>query len=207
MTDSHTIKTIEEVVELVGEVLPTTQAKIVQDLGKIEREFISRCPFVVMSTSGADGVCTVSPKGDAPGFVQVADDRTLLLPERPGNRLIMGYRNLLQNPQIGLLFVIPGSPDTLRVEGRAELTRDPAVLESMAVKCKPALLAIRVSVERCFFHCAKAFIRSKLWQPESWPERFPFSWGEWSKERFGVDDTHAEQVDAAIDADYATNLY
>ncbi|MBW2244001.1 MAG: pyridoxamine 5'-phosphate oxidase family protein, partial [Deltaproteobacteria bacterium] len=133
--------------------------------------FIERSPFLVLSTSNKDGLLDASPKGDGPGFVLVESDRSLVIPDRPGNGLAMGHLNVLENPRVGLLFLIPGTNETLRVNGCAELTRNPALLERLAARGKPAVLAIRVEIEECFFHCGKAFIRSNLWQPEQWGER------------------------------------
>jgi PPOX class probable FMN-dependent enzyme len=134
------------------------------------RAFIEHAPFLLVATANAAGECDVSPKGDAPGFVRVVDERHLLIPDRPGNKRYDGMTNVLANPHVGLIFLIPGREDTLRVNGRACITRDPAILESFAVNGRPALLAIGVEVEQCFMHCAKAFKRSALWQPDRWPD-------------------------------------
>ena len=133
--------------------------------------FIERCPFLVLSTSDRSGRVDASPKGDAPGFLSVVDEKTLLIPDRPGNRLAYGHLNVLENPQVGLLLVIPNTSETLRINGKAELSADPELLESLAARGKPAVLAIRVTVEECFFHCGKAFIRSGLWKPDEWGAR------------------------------------
>ena len=135
------------------------------------RAFIAHSPFLLMATAGADGHCDVSPKGDAPGFVQVLDERRLAIPERPGNRRLDGMQNLLTNPHVGLIFLVPGRDETLRVNGRAWITRDPAILQRSAVQDKVPLLAIGVEVEQCFFHCAKAMLRSHLWAHDRWPAR------------------------------------
>ena len=141
------------------------------------RAFIAEAPFLVMSTSDGDGRTDASPKGDAPGFVLVEDDRTLVIPERQGNTLAFGLTNILANPLVGLLFVIPGTTETLRVNGRAELAVDPELLERLAARGKPAVLGMRVHVEQVFFHCAKAFIRSQLWKQETWPPKRQISFG------------------------------
>jgi PPOX class probable FMN-dependent enzyme len=133
------------------------------------RAFIHLSPLVVLATADADGRCDVSPKGDAPGFVQVLDDHRLVVPDRPGNRRIDNMLNILSNPHVGLLFLVPGRDDTLRVNGRASITRDPAILARCAAQGKTPVLAIGVDVEQCYFHCAKAFLRSRLWQPDAWP--------------------------------------
>jgi uncharacterized protein len=133
------------------------------------RSFIARSPFLMMATSGVDGTCDVSPKGDAPGFVLVLDDHRLVIPDRPGNKRFDGMKNLLTNPHIGLIFLVPGREETLRINGRAWITRDPELLARTEAHGKTPQLAIGVEVEQCFLHCAKAFLRSKLWTQTEWP--------------------------------------
>jgi PPOX class probable FMN-dependent enzyme len=135
-----------------------------------DREWISLSPFIVVSTSDADGNCDTSPKGDPAGFVKVLDDTTIAIPERPGNRRADGYLNILSNPHIGVLFMIPGRGETLRVNGRARLIRDAPYFDDMVVKGHRPILAIEVDIEQIFLHCAKAFLRSNLWKPERWEE-------------------------------------
>jgi uncharacterized protein len=134
------------------------------------RDFIAHAPFVLIATSGADGTCDVSPKGDAPGFVRVLDERHLAIPDRPGNKRLDGMRNILGNPHVGLIFLIPGRRETLRVNGRACITQNQDLLGSLIAMGKRPLLAIGVEVEEVYLHCAKAFIRSSLWQPDRWPK-------------------------------------
>jgi PPOX class probable FMN-dependent enzyme len=202
----HTIRTVEELRAVVGEPNPLTPVKILDALDGAMREFVARSPFLVLSTADAEGRQEASPKGDAPGFVQLEDERTLLVPERKGNRLVMGLRNVLANGHVGLLLMIPGTPETLRVNGTAELTRDPDLCARLATRGQPALLVIRVRVEECFFHCAKAFLRSSLWQPATWPERQRISFGKMLAGKIGGDDQLASTIDAAIEEDYRTNL-
>jgi PPOX class probable FMN-dependent enzyme len=133
------------------------------------RAFIGFSPFVLVATSDNDGRCDVSPKGDAPGFVKVLGDHRLVIPDRPGNRRLDGMRNVLTNPRIGLIFLVPGRQETLRVNGRACITRDPALLELCVAQGKRPALAIGVEVEECFMHCAKAFLRARLWTADTWP--------------------------------------
>ena len=134
------------------------------------REFIAHAPFLVMGTAGADGRCDVSPKGDAPGFVQVLDEHHLVIPDRLGNNRLDGMCNVVENGHVGLIFFIPGREDTLRVNGRATIARDEALLDRLAVGGKRPVTALVVEVEQCFLHCARAFKRSGLWQPERWPD-------------------------------------
>jgi uncharacterized protein len=138
---------------------------------KPAKEFIRHSPFLLLATSDGSGRCDVSPKGDAPGFVRVLDSRNLVIPDRPGNKRLDGLRNLLENPHVGLIFLIPGREETLRVNGRASIVRDEDILESVAARGKRPLVAIAVEVEECFLHCPKAFRRSQLWEPEAWPDR------------------------------------
>lgn len=204
--DEHAIRTPEKLREVVGQGLPGLELKNQAQLDEFAVDFIARSPFLVLSTCDADGKLDASPKGDAAGFVLVEDEHTVVVPDRPGNKLVYGHQNILSNPKVGLLFLIPGTPETLRVNGSAELTTDPALLERLAARGKPAVLAIRVHVEECFFHCAKAFIRSKLWESGSWPERYKVSFGRMLAKRSGGGERAAEAVDRAVDADYRDNL-
>ncbi len=135
------------------------------------RDFIARSPFLLLATSSASGRCDVSPKGDAPGFVRVLDEHHLAIPDRIGNKRLDGMRNILENPHVGLIFLIPGREETLRVNGRAWIVRDEELLTTLSAQGKLPQLAIGVEIEECFFHCPKAFRRSKLWEPASWPDR------------------------------------
>jgi PPOX class probable FMN-dependent enzyme len=135
------------------------------------RTIIAASPFVLLSTSNADGRCDVTPRGDGPGFVLVIDDTTLVIPDRPGNRRIDSMLNIIENPHAGLLFLVPGMDETLRVNGRARITNEARLLEQMTVKGKRPQVGIIVEVEEVFFHCARAFRRAKLWEVDSWPDR------------------------------------
>ncbi|MCW5771790.1 MAG: pyridoxamine 5'-phosphate oxidase family protein [Rhodospirillaceae bacterium] len=141
------------------------QKKRVARLDKHCRDFIALSPFVMLGTADAEGHVDVSPRGDPPGFVKVLDDTTLLMPDRPGNNLIDSLSNIVANPQVGLLFLIPGFDDTLRVNGAATLTDDPALLAMLAIDGRPPKLAIRVAVREAFLHCARSFRRARLWEP------------------------------------------
>ncbi len=165
-----TITSEEELRALVGEPSERAVKKQMDRLDDHCRAIIGRAPFMLLGTSDAAGRCDVSPKGDLPGFVQVLDDRTLLIPDRPGNRRVDSLRNILENPHVGLLFVVPGKEETLRVNGRATIVRDEELLARLAVDGKPPKLAIGVEVEEAYAHCAKAFRRSGLWEKERWPE-------------------------------------
>ena len=153
--------------------LPTdlVQAKKRDRLDHLTRQFVERSPFVLLATSAPDGTCDVSPRGDPPGFVRVLDERTLLLPERPGNRLADSLRNVLGNAHVGLLFVIPGIGDTLRVNGRASLVSDEELLAASAVEGKAPALGVLIEVDEVFTHCSKAFLRASLWDPSRYVDR------------------------------------
>ena len=139
-------------------------------LDEHSRAFIARAPFVLLATSSAAGRCDVSPKGDAPGFVLALDDTHLVVPDRVGNNRIDGLTNIVENPHVGMIFLIPGREDTLRVNGRACIVRDGEILARLEVQGKRPKVAIGVEVEECFLHCAKAFKRSGLWERERWPD-------------------------------------
>ena len=156
---------------LIGEPSALVQSKIADRLNDLTRQFIERSPFLCLATSAADGSCDVSPKGDPAGFVRILDDHTLLLPDRPGNRLADSLRNVLENPHVALLFVIPGVTDTFRVNGKAEIVTDPELLELCAVEGKAPTLAMRIEIEQAYTHCSKAFLRSNLWDPERFVDR------------------------------------
>lgn len=163
------IDSVEALVGLLGEPAPRARDKGRPALLDVDRRWLAASPFCMMATAAADGTCDASPKGDPAGrLVHVLDDRTIVLAERPGNRRADGYRNILTNPHIGLTFFIPGRGDTLRINGRARLVAEAPFFAEMVVKGHRPLLAIVVDVEEVFFHCAKAFMRSGLWKPETW---------------------------------------
>lgn len=156
---------------LIGEPTAIVRSKLGDRLTPANRPFIEKSPFVCLATTDAQGRCDVSPRGDPPGFVRILDDRTLLLPERPGNRLADSLRNVLANPRVGLLFVIPGVGDSLRVNGRACLTTDAALLAPCAVEGKQPKLGILIDIEEAYTQCSKAFLRSHLWDPARFVDR------------------------------------
>ena len=168
MNDTYTITDESQLDAIIGEPMDFVRVKIASHLDEVMKAFIARSPLIFVSTIDTHGHVDVSPKGDPGGFVQVDDRGNLLIPERPGNKLSFGFRNILRNGQIGLIFVVPNQRETLRVKGLASLHNDPDLLNLMRVNDKPALLYTCVEVRECFFHCGKALIRSKLWQPEFW---------------------------------------
>jgi uncharacterized protein len=163
------ITTVEQLEAIVGQPTGLAVTKERDALTDIDRAWLAATPFCVLATSDAEGRCDASPKGDPAGrLVHVIDDRTIALAERPGNRRVDGYRNVLANPHVGLTFLIPGRGDTLRINGRARLVDEATYLDAMAVRGKRPILALEVEIETVFFHCAKAFLRSGLWDPDSW---------------------------------------
>ena len=167
----ETITTEAELRDVIGSSTPVVQSKISGRLNDLTRQFVERSPFMLLATSSPDGSCDVSPRGDPAGFVRILDEETLLVPERPGNKLADSLRNVLATPHVGLLFLVPGVGDTLRVNGRAVLTTDASLLEPLAVEGKTPKLGLLVEIDEVFTHCSKAFIRSDLWNPERHIER------------------------------------
>jgi uncharacterized protein len=157
--------------DLIGEPLPLVCAKITAQLTPLTRLFVERSPFVCVATSNGRAQCDVSPRGDPAGFVRILDDATLLVPERPGNRIADSLRNILVNPRVGLLFMIPGVTDTFRVNGRATLTTDADLLAPCEVEGKLPKLGILVDIEEAYTQCSKAFLRSQLWDPANFVDR------------------------------------
>jgi uncharacterized protein len=161
----------EELRNLLGSPSLRGQNKVISTIDEHCREFIGKSPFLVLATSDAQGNCDSSPRGDAPGFVYVLDDHYLIIPDRPGNKRVDSMFNILANPRVGLLFLIPGMDETLRINGEATIIRDEIILGKMAINGKAPLLGIAVKVEQCFMHCGKAFKRSGLWEPDRWPAK------------------------------------
>lgn len=156
---------------LLGEPTPVVRSKLSDRLNELTRQFVERSPFLCLATSAPDGTCDVSPRGDPSGFVRILDEKTLLLPERPGNRLADSLGNILRNPHVALLFVIPGIGDTFRVNGRATIVTDPELLAPCAVEGKTPRLGLRIEIEEAYTHCSKAVLRASLWDPDRYAAR------------------------------------
>jgi uncharacterized protein len=168
------ITSVDELVALIGVPLPRVANKVRHELHELDREWLAASPFCLVATSDETGACDVSPKGDPPGqLAYVIDDNTIALAERPGNRRADGYKNVLGNPHVGLIFLIPGRGDTLRINGRARLVSDAPFFDDMIIKGNRPILAVVVDIEEIFHHCAKAFLRSQLWRPETWGDPVP----------------------------------
>lgn len=175
VTELVEITSGDELTELLGgDPVKRVAEKVRPNLHELDRTWLAQSPLCLVATSDADGRCDVSPKGDPRGFALVVDDTTIVLPERPGNRRADGFRNVLANPHVGLIFLIPGRGDTLRINGRATLVRDAPFFDDLIVKGHRPKVAMVVHIEEVFYHCPKAFMRSELWRPESWtPEAAP----------------------------------
>ncbi len=201
------IEDIGDIREIYGEPSERAVKKQLAKLEKHSRAFIAMSPFVVLSTCDAEGRCDASPKGDAPGFVTVLDDETLLIPDRLGNNRVDSISNILQHPRIGLLFLVPGIRETLRVNGRAQITVDPTLLEACGVNGKPPRSGILVTADEVYFHCGKALIRSDLWNPEKHVPRKDFpSLGVVIAEQIGQT-VESGEAERATEESYRTRLY
>ncbi len=166
---SHVITTTEDLRRLVPPPRPAQQTKVLSTLDTHCRKWIERSPFVVVSSVDSNGRMDLSPKGDPPGFVRILDDKTLAIPDRPGNRRLDTFHNVLEQPQVGLMFVVPERGEVLRVAGTGRIVTDPDLLETMTVRGRLPLLALVVEIGEVMFHCGKSIIRSKLWSPKDWP--------------------------------------
>jgi PPOX class probable FMN-dependent enzyme len=201
------IEDITEIRELYGEPMERAVKKQLPRLEKHSRAFIALSPFLVMATTDPSGRCDASPKGDAPGFVQVLDDETLLIPDRLGNNRIDTISNLLTSPGVGLIFFVPGLRETLRVNGRASITTDPALLEPCIVQGKLPRSGILVRADEVYFHSGKALIRSDLWKPEKQTKQSDFpSLGRIIAEQIG-DGRSIEDAERSTAESYRTRLY
>ena len=202
--DGFTIRTEEQLGEIYGEISAGAVGKQTDYVTAPGRDFIAAAPFLILATASKDGI-DCSPKGDAPGFVQLLDDRTLLIPDRPGNNRIDGMKNIIANPKVGVIFMIPGANDTYRVNGSARISVDPDLLARFEVRGKPPRAVMVVAVEEAFNHCPKAFVRAKMWQSgtDGKPEGVP-TLGRFAAFKNGVDgdDAYVEKYDA----DYATKM-
>jgi len=200
------LTTIAELEALYGPPHERALRKEIRYVNDAYRRFIELSPFVVLSTAGPDGL-DCSPRGDAPGFVRIVDERTLALPDRPGNNRVDSLRNVVANPHVALLFIVPGVGETLRVNGRARIDNDPALLEAFAVDGKLPRSVLMIDVDAVYFHCSKAMVRSKLWEPQRYadPSQLP-SAGEMLR-RVSGDTFDAHAYDAALPERIQNTLY
>ena len=203
----HVVSTEAELRAAIGEPKQMVKDKVIGALDAHCRQFIAKSPFLIVASSDAAGRQDVSPKGDAAGFVTVLDDHTFVIPERLGNKLAFTFRNILANPHVGVLFLVPGNGETLRVNGRAQIVRDPELMERMAVRGKAPQFGLVVTAEEVFLHCAKCIIRSDLWNPESWPDLTGFpTYAETIKAQRHPRES-VEEIQRILDDSYETELY
>lgn len=208
MNDNYQITSVQQLEDTLGVPLEFIAQKVRNSLDAGMLDFIQRSPLVFLSTMDSAGRMDVSPKGDTPGFVKATDTGKLLLPDRPGNKLAYGFRNILNNSHIGMIFIVPHLRETLRVKGTATLSNDPALLEQLAAQGKPATLCTTIDVSECFFHCGKAMIRSKLWQPEHWQQpgvKSPMVNA--MVKQFDADESAYSDIETALEDNYRDELY
>ena len=201
------LNSIDDLRKIIAEPRPTTFKKILDALDEQSIEFLKRCPFALIGTTTADGTVEVSPKGDEPGFIRVEDEKTLLIPERVGNNLAFGLSNVIATGKIGLLALVPATGETLRISGTAEVFDDPELVKSLSSLGKPALLATRVHIKHCFFHCARSILRSNLWKPEAWPAPGRISFGKIIAPRIDAGQELADKIDASVAGSYKDRLW
>jgi uncharacterized protein len=202
------VATEAELREVMGEPGAVAVGKQLDRLDGYCRDFVALSPFVLVGTFDSSGGSDVSPRGGTPGFVAVLDEGTLAIPERPGNRRVDSLLNIQETGSVGLLFVVPGFEETLRVNGRAWVVRDADVLERMPARGKRPPVAIGVEVEECFLHCAKAFKRAELWRTDGWPERAALpSLGRMLRDQGAAPGASAEELEGRIEESYAKQLY
>ena len=195
-----------ELLELVGAPVRRIAEKVRPTLHPIDREWLAASPFCLVATAAADGTCDVSPKGDPAGLAHVLDERTIALPDRPGNRRVDGFGNILENPHVGLIFLVPGRNDTLRINGSARIVREAPFFDELVVDGHRPTLALVLDVEEVFYHCSKAFLRASLWDHASWtPSAVP------SRVRIAQTierpDATVEELEAYYGSGYAERLY
>jgi len=201
----HVIQNEAELRDILGYAGKVAQNKVLSEIDEICRTFIGKSPFVLLGSTDADGNMDVSPKGDPAGFVQVMDSKTLLIPDRPGNQRGDTLSNILQNPHIGLLFLVPGRRDTLRINGTAQIVRDDDVRERFVMQGKVPMFVIAVTVKEVFFHCTKCVVRSGLWSSQHEPDGL-VSFGETIVKHAKLDISVAE-ADAMVVEEEQTELY
>ncbi len=207
-TESFDVRSVAELRAVVGEPLPRVITKEMSALDERATAFIESAPFLVMATGAGDGSSDASPKGGPPGFVRVLDERRLAIPEFPGNRRLDGVQNLVERPGIGLLFVVPGITETLRVNGIARLTRDPELCALCAVDGRSPWFVLEVDVRQVFSHCGKAFLRSGLWNPDAWADPATVvSPSRTIAERAIEEDRPEQDVRRDVDEAYRPGLY
>lgn len=200
------ISTAEQVKQIIGEPLPVSIKKIYDHLNPRMVEFINASPLLILSTIDEHGFPTASPKGDHAGFVKVSSINELLIPERKGNRLAFSLRNIVNNPKVALLFMVPGTTESLRIHGTCELINNAQINDELASPTQKALLALKVTVSNAYFHCGKALLRSQTWQPETWREKIKVSFGTEIAENLPLGELNVEEFDQGVAGRYVSDL-
>lgn len=204
---SDVVSNAAELRAIVGDIYPAAVTKVIDHLDAFCIGFIEKSPFFVIGSGGGERDVDVSPKGDPAGFVKVLDAKTLAIPDRPGNARMDTFLNVLENPKVSIIFLVPGRKDTLRVGGTAQIVRDEALRRSMAEQGKVPDFAMVVHVDRALFHCAKCMVRSSLWDPKGWPDKTGMpSLGAALAAHCNLNET-PEEVDAELEADEREGLY
>ena len=201
------LNSVADLRRIIAEPRTATRSKILEALDEQSIEFLKRCPFALIGTTTEDGTIEVSPKGDEPGFIRVEDPKTLLIPERVGNNLAFGLSNIIATGKIGLLALVPATGETLRLSGTAEVFDDPELVQSLSSLGKPALLATRVHIKHCYFHCARSVLRANLWKPEAWPAPGRISFGKIIAPRVDAGQDFADKIDASVAGSYKDRLW
>jgi uncharacterized protein len=194
-----TPRTAEDLCERFGPPEDLTVKHKLPYLDEAAVRFIAQCPFVIVATADAQGRCDASPKGDPPGFLHIADERTLYLPDRSGNKMFQSMTNIMQNPHVGMILIIPGEEWTMRINGQARVVDDPPLLERLSARGRPAQLAIEIKVEECFFHCPRSFKRAQLWNSERFQKYQGDAWGKILAQRTNLASDKAEELDKGIE--------
>ncbi len=200
------VRNVADLRDHFGKISPLAEKKVLDRIDRFCRDFIALSPFLVLASSDGQGNADASPRGDAPGFVAVLDDRTLLIPDRRGNNRVDTFGNILAAPGVGLIFFVPGINETLRINGRAEITQEAELLTPLTVQNVAPTIGLKVHVEETYFHCGKALMRSKLWSAESQVERHSFP----NLGRIIAEQTAAigvEEAERNLEESYRTRLY
>lgn len=201
------IETREELREIYREPSESAVRKELRQLEEHSRRFLSKSPFLLIGSQDGAGNADVTPRGDKPGFVVPLDDQTIAIPDRPGNNRLDTWENVIGNPSVGLIFLIPGMNETLRINGEARLTADADLRERFAVDGRPALAVLVVKIRAIYMHCAKAFMRSQLWQPEAWPDRSEMpTLGQIVRDQLALS-VSSEEIDAGLADGYRKSLW
>ena len=201
------VSSLEEVRAHIGEPAPHVIAKVMDRIDEVSRAIIEKSSFIVVASATVDGYPDISPKGDPAGFVRVLDEHYLAIPDRPGNNRVDTFTNILQNPYLAIIFMIPGKGETLRVTGETRIVRDLALRESMAVHGRVPEFAIVIHVERVFIHCPKCVLRSKLWQPDAWLDASETAGIVEAMSEHAKLDTTPEELEALAEKEGPTRLY